>query len=482
MNKITVVGLGPGDSKYLTMEAIEVLNQPARLLLRTEKHPTVEYLREKGIDFMTFDDLYETCQTFDEVYEKIAYYLLEEVKLTPVIYAVPGNPFVAERTVELLKERYENIEYIYGVSFIDVVLTVLRIDPVNGLAVVDGLNIKKISNDTNNIIIQVYNKMVAADVKYKLSEYYEDEQEIYIVKSAGIKNQEFIKKVCLWELDHEDIFDHLTTLVIEPVEEGKRRKSYDDLIEVMRVLRSEDGCPWDRKQTHETLRTNLIEEAYEVLEAIDNGDSELLEEELGDLLLQVVFHGLIEEEMGYFNLVDVTHHITEKLIRRHPHVFGELAAETAEDVEIIWNGVKKNEKNQTYAERMESVSKSSPSLIRAYKIQNIAREIGFDWDDVYPAIDKVKEELAEIIAEIEALRIGQYENELGDLLFAVVNVARLLKIDPEIALDKTNQKFTKRFKYIEESALAKQKGLDKMSLQEMDFLWEEAKKTKNNDI
>lgn len=480
MCKITVVGLGPGDEKFLTVEAVEFLKKCENLFIRTEKHPTNKYIKNLGIDYKTFDNLYEEAETFEDVYNDIADVLIEEAKKRDVVYGVPGNPFVAERTVEILQDKYDDLEFIYGVSFVDVVFTSLKIDPVNGMAVVDALNMKHISNDVYNIIIQVYNQMVAASVKVHLSEYYDDDQEIYVVKSAGIRDQEVIKKVFLWELDHYDVFDHLTTLVIEPVSEDVRRKGFGDLVDVMKVLRGEDGCPWDRKQTHESLKKYLLEEAYEVLETIDGEDSEHLEEELGDLLLQIVFHGLIEEEMGYFNLTDVTDKITEKLIRRHPHVFGELEADTPDKVETIWNGVKQKENDQSYSDRMKSLSKSSPALIRASKVQSIAREIGFDWDDVTPAIEKVKEELNEVIFEMKNSRTDKYEEELGDLLFAVVNVVRLSKLDPEIALDRTINKFIKRFKHIEFSDLSKEKGIKKMKLEEMDALWEEAKK-KNID-
>ncbi len=480
MYKITIVGLGPGDEKFLTIEAIEFLKKCENLFIRTEKHPTNKYIKNLGIDYKTFDDLYEKAETFEDVYNDIVDVLIEEAKVKDVVYGVPGNPFVAERTVEILQNKYNDVEFIYGVSFVDVVLTSLRIDPVDGMTVVDALNMKHISNDVHNIIIQVYNQMVAASVKVHLSEYYDDDQVIYIVKSAGIKNQEVIKKVFLWELDHFDIFDHLTTLVINPVSEDVRRKGFRDFVDVMRLLRGENGCPWDRQQTHESLKKHLIEEVYEVIEAIDSEDSEHLEEELGDLLLQIVFHGLIEEEMGYFTLTDITNRITEKLIRRHPHVFGDLEADSPDEVETIWNGVKQKENDQSYSDRMKSLSKSSPALIRAYKVQNIAREIGFDWDDVTPAIEKVKEELNEIIFEIDNNRIDKYEEELGDLLFAVVNVVRLLKLDPEIALDRTIGKFVDRFKYIEFSDLAEEKGVKNMTLKEMDELWEEVKE-KNID-
>ncbi len=475
MNKITVIGLGPGDSRFLTVEALEHLKNGKRLFIRTEKHPTNEHLKSLGIEFETFDELYESAQTFESVYEQIVDRLLLAAIDQPINYAVPGNPFVAEKTVELLKEKSEDIDFIYGVSFIDAVLSLLKLDPVDGFNIVDGLNIQRISNQTNNLVIQVYNKMVAADVKYKLSRFYPDDHELLVVQSAGVIDQEKVITRALCDLDRMDDYDHLTSLLVPPVKEDLRLKDFEDLVQIMQVLRGEDGCPWDRKQTHESLKKNLIEEAYEVLEAIDQNDSEHLEEELGDLLLQVVFHGLIEEETGYFNLDDVTHGLCEKLIRRHPHIFGDKVAQTPEDVEKIWNHVKSEEKTLGYTDRMNELSKSFPALIRAAKIQKIAREVGFDWDDVNPALDKVREEYSELIVEIENQDKKNMENELGDLLFAVVNVARFLKIDPEIALDLTIQKFVKRFSYIESSELALSRGMGSMSLEEMDLIWEESK-------
>jgi tetrapyrrole methylase family protein/MazG family protein len=246
----------------------------------------------------------------------------------------------------------------------------------------------------------------------------------------------------------------------------------------MRTLRGEDGCPWDREQTHESLKKNLIEEAYEVMGAIDEKDAVHLEEELGDLLLQIVFHGLIEEEMGFFDLRDVTHGISEKLIRRHPHVFGSREAGSAQEVEKIWEAVKGEENPGKLHEKMAALSKALPATLRATKVQKIAREIGFDWDDAAPALDKVAEELLEVREELQGADKEKIELEIGDLLFAVVNVARLSKVDPELALDRTIEKFVTRFKYMEDSPEGESKGLKAMTLAEMDQLWNQAKKKK----
>ncbi len=270
-----------------------------------------------------------------------------------VTYAVPGNPFVAERTVELLKEKVENkanhtVEFIYGTSFIDAILSTLHKDPVHGLKIIDGLQLQtqRPDPDTDVIVIQVYNAMVASNVKLGLMDYYDDEHEVIVIRGAGIRNEEEVQRVPLYELDRLDILDHLTSVYIPRVEDKKGRYGFKDLVEIMEKLRSEDGCPWDRKQTHDTLKPYMIEEAYEVLEAIDQEDHYLLEEELGDLMLQVVFHAQIADENGFFDVEDVIDQICNKLVRRHPHVFSDVIAETSEDVLVNWEAIKREEKER----------------------------------------------------------------------------------------------------------------------------------------
>lgn len=252
--------------------------------------------------------------------------------------------------------------------------------------------------------------------------------------------------------------------------------SFDDLVEIMKILRSPDGCPWDREQTHSSIRRNLIEETYEAVEAIDEDDPELLKEELGDVLLQVVFHSQISVDNGSFSIDDVSDGICKKLILRHPHVFGDVSADTSEQVLNNWDKIKMESKSQvTYAQAMYSVSKALPSLIRSSKIQQKAKKVGFDFPDPLEALSKVSEEAGELKAAIISGDNLLVEEELGDLLFSAVNVSRLLDIDAEKALSKSCEKFIKRFEKLEN--LAKQRGTDieSATLYELDSLWNEVK-------
>ena len=254
----------------------------------------------------------------------------------------------------------------------------------------------------------------------------------------------------------------------------------DRLIKIIALLRSEEGCPWDKAQTHESLKVCLIEEAYEVTEAIDNLDWDNLEEELGDVLLQVVFHGDLGQSTGKFDLKSIANRECEKMIRRHPHVFSNIRAESIDTALEKWENMKKQEKQGTLTESMREIPKSLPALRKSMKIQSKAAGVGFDWDNVNPAFEKVVEETGELM---EAYRKGDFRgirDELGDLLFAAVNVARFLEVDPEDALNFTSQRFIQRFSFIEEAARAEGRRMESMTLSEMDKLWEQAKKRERN--
>lgn len=257
-------------------------------------------------------------------------------------------------------------------------------------------------------------------------------------------------------------------------------EAFERLTEIIRYLRSEEGCPWDKVQTHESLRKCLIEESYEVIDAINRKNSDSLEEELGDLILQGVFHGLIAEDEKKFDLISVLNRVSNKMIFRHPHVFlrenAENEAETLDKALIKWENMKHQEKRQkSQTQVMKDIPKELPALMRSCKIQKKAKEVGFDWDDVKEAFKKVKEEIEELE---EICSGGDREHileELGDVLFSVVNVARFLDIDPEEALNFTSDKFVRRFEYIENNAALQNKELTSMTLEEMDRLWDEAK-------
>jgi len=253
-------------------------------------------------------------------------------------------------------------------------------------------------------------------------------------------------------------------------------KSYtvEDLRDIIALLRSDKGCPWDREQTHESIRRNFLEETYEACEAIDTGDRDLLREELGDVLTQVIFHARIEEEAGHFNLDDVADATCKKLISRHPHIFGGTTAENSEEVMLAWDELKRREKqHKTITQAMDAVAKSLPATWRAEKIQDKAKKVGFDWSDAQCALDKLREETDELADAIK--QQSNIEEELGDLLFSAINVARLLDLDPEDALHKATNKFIRRFAYLEQRSIEQGRDLEHMSLDEMEALYQEGK-------
>ena len=256
------------------------------------------------------------------------------------------------------------------------------------------------------------------------------------------------------------------------------KETYDisDLIHIMRILRAPDGCPWDRVQTHESIRQNFIEETYEAVEAIDKGDSPLLREELGDVLMQVIFHSLMEEEAGRFDFNDVCNDVCQKLIIRHPHVFGNIEADTPQEVLKNWDAIKMRTKSQkSNADSVDDVARSLPALMRAQKVQKRSAKSGMDFRSAEEAAVKVPEEQRELFAAIDSGDKTKIEEELGDLLFSVVNIARFAGVDAEQALTRSTDKFAKRFRAVE--ALAKERGIDMKNAPDslIDSLWEEIK-------
>ncbi|WP_287821929.1 nucleoside triphosphate pyrophosphohydrolase [Clostridium sp.] len=478
---INIVGLGPGSLESLTMGAIQLIKQNNNIFLRTKKHPTVRFLKDEGIHFTTYDGKYEQAESFDEVYSSIAEDLVKQHELLgDIVYAVPGHPLVAEKSVNILlklcKNKKVKTNILPAVSFIDAVMESLEIDPIEGIKVIDAFDVKNQIMDKRigTIITQVYNNFIASEVKITLLEYYKDDTEIYFVRSAGIKEDESIRKIALYELDRQQDIDYLTSIYIP--KDLDNTKDFYDLLRIIDILRGENGCPWDKEQDHDSIKRNLIEESYEVLEAIDEKNENMIVEELGDVLFQVIFHSQIGKEEGYFNVNDVIEGICNKMINRHPHIFGDEIAETTEDVIDNWDKIKmKEQKMNSYTDTLKHVAKNLPALIRAEKVQKKAAKVGFDWDKVEDAFDKVSEELTEVKDVYKGSNRDKIVEEVGDLAFSVVNVSRFLDIDPENALNYTIDKFIKRFEFIELKAKEMNSDLGDMTLSEMDELWNESK-------
>lgn len=485
MAKINIIGLGPGNIGALTLEAADMMKNENQNFLRTERHPSVRYMKNNEIDYTSYDFLYEEEENFEDVYLKISREVIKEAeKVNEINYFVPGHPMTADATVyeiiKIAKQKNIKINIIDSVSFIDAISKALKIDLVENVKVLDSLRLDRYMLDINakTIITQVYSKDVATQMKLLLSEIYSDEHDAIVVTAPGVEELEEIHEVKLYELDRLETYNHLTSIFIKPMEGEERDKySLNDLLKIMDRLRGKDGCPWDFEQTHESLKTALIEEAYEVFDAIETEDEFALEEELGDLLFQIVFHSQISSEEGYFDMSDVITGIAKKMIYRHPHVFKNQNVDGSEEVLKNWEELKAKEKNiETYTNRLKSIPNSMPALMKSFKIQSKAAKVGFDWPSIDGAYEKVKEELKELLEAREAQSHEEQVEELGDLIFAIVNVARFLNVNPEEALNKTSQKFIKRFEYIEKTADSKGKKLEDMSLKEMDELWEEAKK------
>lgn len=477
---VVLLGLGPGEARLLTHEAWEWLRSIQELYVRTDQHPVVQEL-PAGVHVHSFDWLYRQGQSFDAVYTAIVEKVIELAhRPQGVTYAVPGHPLVAEATgPEILRRAQAEglpIRVIEGLSFLEPTFTALGLDPFPRLVLLDALelgtwHVPSFPPDAPVLIAQIYDRMSASEVKLTLNAFYPDEHPVTLVHAAGTKQQQ-IEHLRLYEIDRSPHLGLMSALYVPPLGEATSMEAF---LEIVAHLRAPDGCPWDRQQTHKSLRSHLLEEAYEVLAAIDADDPQALQEELGDLLLQVALHAQIASEEGEFNFTDVVRGIHHKIVRRHPHVFGTLKVEGVEGVLRNWERLKQAEREANGQEErslLAGVPLALPALTQAQELQDRAARVGFDWPEIAPVWEKVREELQEVLtAPDERAR----EKELGDLLFAVVNLARWYKVDAESALRATNQRFRQRFAHIEQRAREMGRVLGEMTLAEMDALWEEAK-------
>ncbi|MGC9361141.1 MAG: nucleoside triphosphate pyrophosphohydrolase, partial [Anaerolineae bacterium] len=344
---------------------------------------------------------------------------------------------------------------------------------MDGLQIADGTAIGQqhhpwLNPDVPSLIAQVYNRTVASDVKLTLMNQYHDDHPVVLIQAAGTP-RESIRRIRLYELDWQTDLDHLTSVFVPPTEQRTSVTAFQD---VVARLRAPNGCPWNREQTHQSLQNNLVEETYEVLEAIDADNSSDLCKELGDLLLQIMLHAQIATEEGSFKTIDVLEAIIAKMERRHPHVFGDAQASDTQEVLRNWEQIKRAEHDDPAKSLLDGLPAGLPALGQAFALQQRAAHVGFDWESPEPVLDKVAEEVHELRDTHDPEARAR---EFGDLLFSLVNAARWLDIDPETALRRANQRFASRFKRIEQTAAASGRALEQMSPIEMDALWEQAK-------
>jgi tetrapyrrole methylase family protein / MazG family protein len=384
---ITIVGLGPGDPELRTVGTQRTLDTAARIILRTRIHPGLDDLRDDP-RVTDCDDLYERAAGFDQLYSAIADRVIDAARESgPVVFAVPGHPRFGEQSVTLVEARARDegiaVSVHDAVSFIDSIANATAIDPLaSDLQVIDAQRFAAVADaepyaagqlgiDPTRFVLvgQIYNRRLATEVKLGLARLYPEDHPIVLVIAAGVPEQERTRDAQLFELDRLDV-DHLSSLLIPPLSPLNALRSSDGLARIVARLRAPGGCPWDREQTHASLRDAILEEAYETVDAIDANDVDGLAEELGDLLLLVAMHAQLAEEEGTFRLEDVYEGISRKLIRRHPHVFGEVEASTPEAVIVTWEGVKAAERQASGTPArgphpLDALPRSMPALLKA---------------------------------------------------------------------------------------------------------------------
>jgi tetrapyrrole methylase family protein/MazG family protein len=478
---ITLVGLGPGDPQQLTRQAWEILRAAPEIYLRTRQHPTAAGLPPEARVF-SFDELYENGERFEAVYAQIVTRILALGRRPQgVVYAVPGHPFIAEATGPEIARRARQeglpVRVVEGLSFLEPTLTALGLDPFPHTALVDALELGSahyppFPTSAPAIIAQIYSRYVASEVKLTLTAVYPDEHPVMLVHGAGTA-QASVEALPLYQIDRSPQIGLQTSLYLPALGPATSLESFQ---EIVAHLRAPDGCPWDRKQTPQSLRPHLLEEAYEVLSALDAEDPRALGEELGDLLLMVTMLAQISSEYGDFTMADVIRGVHTKIVRRHPHVFGDLKLKDEEGVLRHWEQLKAAERaanGEAPKGLLDGVALALPALSQAQEYQARAARVGFDWPDVAGVWQKISEELEEIRRAPDA---GQQAAEVGDLFFAAVNLARHYKVDAESALREANARFRRRFGYIEAAARRENRLLQEYSLEELDGLWEAAKR------
>jgi tetrapyrrole methylase family protein / MazG family protein len=476
MGQLTVLGLGPGAPHDLTLEAWRILEDADEIWLRTYHHPVVAGFPQ-GLDVHAFDEVYEHAESFAEVYETIVERVLSlGAREQGVIYGVPGHPLVGEATVVRILEAADSdsmaVRVVGGLSFVEPTLAALALDALDGLQIFDALDLISLNHPPLNpdfpaLIGQVYNRQVASALKLVLMNQYGDEHPTALIDAAGTE-RERVDSLPLYQIDRQPV-SPLTSLYVAPLSESG---SFEGFQQTVAKLRAPDGCPWDREQTHKSLRTNLLEESYEVLSVIDAEDPEALREELGDLLLQIVLHAQIAVEMGEFRMSDVIAGINAKLKRRHPHVWGKTEVANVGEVITNWETIKRQEREGRGEEDrslLDGVPEALPALAQADAYLDRAGRLGFDLTMV---AEGAVESLVDCLREAQG---GELDREqLGQDLLALVKLAQDSGLDPESALREASLQFAQRFRVLEAEARRRNTSIDDIPPEAIRRLWREA--------
>lgn len=478
--KLTIVPLST--PKNISLAAMEAVKGAKKLFLQTVEHPSCAWIREANIPFESMDALYCGSADFDALSAAVADRLTSLD--TDAVYAVPGRGVGANMKAALIKaaaQRNVELSFLPGAGYAEAVLAALPDVAQDDVRVMEASALPRSIDPYITLCVEeIDTPLCAVEVKLVLLEYYPDEYGVFFghMDEAGAY---CVSPLPLYELDRQKAYFAADVLIVPPADfEQLLRHGLEGLVRVMDCLRAPGGCPWDAEQTHESLKKSLIEETYEVLDAIESNDADALCEELGDLLLQIVFHAKIEEELRAFAMRDVTTGIVNKLVYRHPHVFGNVQVDGSAEVLANWEQLKKKEKHQdTLTQAMESIPRGFPALMRAQKLQKKAAGVGFDWENASGALEKLAEESDELNAAI-AQDEGEARifEEAGDLLFSAVNAARLAGCDAELALRGACDKFLKRFTELERSVRADGFDLASLGLPALEERWKRIKKAK----
>jgi tetrapyrrole methylase family protein/MazG family protein len=484
--RVSVIGLGPGPLDLITLAAKNRLHAPgARVFVRTRFFPGIDELLA-GVVWESFDDLYERAESLPDVYARMSERLLEAGN-EDVVLAVPGDGTLGEALLDRLRGQNVRVEVLPGVALGTAALAAAGVSAPDGAQMVEasalggsGIDLLVELNPRWPAVASgVFNPRVAGEVKLALQRVYPLEHPVYLVHHPGLSDER-VSRVLLAELDRApslQLLDHLTHVVVPPVEGYVPTGSAHGLRAIVARLRApEIGCPWDLEQTHRSLIPYVIEEAYEVVDAIESDDTAGLADELGDLLLQVALHAELADQSDEFDWNDVVRALSEKLVRRHPHVFGEVQVGGAADVVRNWDQLKARERvdGPAPASALDGVPKSLPQLKRAAELARKANKAGFDWPTREGTLDKVREELGELLA---ATSVAEQREELGDLLWIIAKLASQDGLDPEEALRAANRKFAARFAVMEQ--IAQERGWESFKsrpLADLEDAWTEAKR------